>query len=139
VMYTDWFTPPSYTKDTVFGIYGLYYDEPMAAITQGILDSGTVITYGKLDGYTSAIWPTNQVSPLPISITYIEGTTTYTDTWSALATPGNLRIQFVDNMNLYNGISNAHQFRCIIIPGGVNVPASIDYAGLQRYFRIQDN
>lgn len=139
VMYTGWFTPSTWTKDTVFGIYQFNFNEPMPAITQAILDGGTVITYGKLDGYTSAIWPTNQISALPIIVTYMEGTTTYTDTWSAFATVGNLEIQFVDNQNLYNGISNAHQFRCIIIPGGVSVPASIDYPSMLHYFRIQDN
>ena len=121
VFYSDWFTPGSYTKDTVFGIYQFYYNDSTTAITQAILDSGVVITFGQLDGYTTAIWPTSQVAALPITISYIEGATTYTDTWSALATPGNLQIQFVDNLNLYNGISNAHKFRYVIIPAGASV------------------
>ena len=33
-------------------------------------------------------------------------------------TTGNLTIQLVDDMNVYGGISNAHQFRYIVIPGG---------------------
>jgi hypothetical protein len=131
VIYSDWFTPSAYTKDTVFGIYGFYFNETAPGITQPILDSGTVITFGKLDGYTSAIWPTNQVSALPIVVTYIEGTTIYNDTWSALVTPGNLKIQFVDDKNLYSGISNAHQFRYIIIPGGIKSNAII--SKLQQY------
>ncbi|HEV3326502.1 MAG TPA: hypothetical protein VG052_12885, partial [Puia sp.] len=102
-----------------------YYNDSTSAITQGILDSGVVITFGKLDGYTPAIWPTNQVSALPITITYMEGSTVYNDTWSALVTPGNLRIQFVDDKNLYNGISNAHQFRYVIIPAGAKVGSSV--------------
>jgi hypothetical protein len=118
VIYSQWFTPPTYKKDTVFGLYGFIYNDSTTDITQPVLDSGIVLTYGKLDGYTSVIWPTNQVAQLPITVTYLEGSTTYIDTWQALATLGNLAIQFQDDLNLYNGISNAHQFRYIIIPGG---------------------
>ncbi|SDS50341.1 hypothetical protein SAMN05216490_1271 [Mucilaginibacter mallensis] len=139
VMYTDWFTPPTYKKDTVFGVYGFSAKEAIPAITQSILDNGTVITYGKLNGYVSSIWPTNQVSELPISITYMDGSAANIDTWSAFATPGTLEIRLVSSLNAYGGISNAHQFRCIVIPGGVNIPATIGYAALQRYLRIKDN
>src|SRR5580698_1766776 len=49
VIYSDWFTPASYIKDTVFGTWGFYYDSAVAAITQTILDSGTVMSrrYGR--------------------------------------------------------------------------------------------
>ncbi|MHA4806999.1 hypothetical protein ACX0G9_02770 [Flavitalea flava] len=139
VMYTNWFTPSSYIKDTVFGIWGFYHDEAIPAITSAILNGGAVLTYGKLDGYNPVIWPTSQVAQLPISITYLNGAVANIDTWSALVTLSNVRIQLTSSTNAYGGISNAHQFRCIIIPGGVNVPASIDYPGVLRYFRIKDN
>ena len=125
VIYSDWFTPVAYVKDTVFGTWGFYYDSAVAAITQPILDSGTVITFGKLDGYNPAIWPTNQVEALPIAITYMDGSTPNIDTWQALLTPGNLRIQLQSSLNAYGNISNAHQFRYIIIPGGVKTNASV--------------
>jgi hypothetical protein len=125
VIYSNWFTPASYIKDTVFGTWGFYYDSAVAAITQTILDSGTVITFGKLDGYVTSIWPTNQVEALPIVITYMDGATADIDTWSALLTPGNLRIQLQSSLNAYGGISNAHQFRYVIIPGGVKTNASV--------------
>lgn len=125
VIYSDWFTPDVYVKDTVYGTYGFYYDSAVAAITQTILDSGTVITFGKLDGYVTSIWPTNQVEALPIVITYMYGSTADIDTWSALLTPGNLRIQLQSSLNAYVGISNAHQFRYIIIPGGIKTNASV--------------
>ena len=131
VIYSGWFTPPSWTEDTVFGIYQFFYNDSTTAITQGVLDSGVVMTFGQLDGYITSIWPTNQVAQLPIAITYMEGSTTYTDTWSALATPGNLQIQFVNNMNLYGGISNAHKFRYVIIPGGASVGTTSENPGLK--------
>jgi hypothetical protein len=119
VIYSDWFTPAAYKKDTIFGSYGFNYDKADAAITQKIIDSGTVITYGKLDGYNPIIWPTAQVSALPINITYLSGSSSNIDTWSSLVTPGNLRIRLVSSLNAYGSISNAHLFRYVIIPGGV--------------------
>jgi hypothetical protein len=130
VTYSQWFTPATWVKDTVFGIYGFYYNKATTDITQQVVDSGLVLTYGKLDGYTTAIWPTSQVAQLPITITYMEGSTTYTDVWSALVTTGNLEIQFVDNMDLYGGISNAHQFRYIVIPGGMKSAVASQQPGL---------
>jgi hypothetical protein len=118
VIYSGWFTPAAYKKDTIFGSYGFYYDNATTDITQQALDSGTVLTFGKLDGYNPVIWPTNQVAQLPISLVYENGTTGNVDVWSALATPGNLRIQLVSSTNAYSSISNAHQFRYVIIPGG---------------------
>ena len=43
VIYSDWFTPTTYVKDTVFGIWGFRYDKAATNITQQVLDSGTVI------------------------------------------------------------------------------------------------
>ncbi len=119
VIYSDWFTPAAYKKDTIFGSYGFNYDKADPAITQKIIDSGTVITYGKLDGYNPIIWPAAQVSALPIVLTYLSGSNANIDTWSALVTPGNLRIRLVSSLNAYGSISNAHLFRYVIIPGGV--------------------
>ena len=118
VIYGDWFTPNAYKKDTIFGIYGFNFDKPVAAITQPILDSGAVLVYGKLLGYTPSVWPASQVSQLPISLTYKQSGNTQEDTWSGHASPGNLRIRFVNDHNEYNAIATQHRFRYIIIPGG---------------------
>ena len=126
VIYSDWTTPATYTKDTIFSSYHFYANIAASKITQDILDHGTVLVYGKLDGYTTVIWPTAQVSPLPITITYMEGATVYNDTWQAFTTLGNIKIDFVDDKNLYGSISNAHQFRYVIIPGGVHTLAHIN-------------
>ncbi|MGF7038972.1 hypothetical protein [Mucilaginibacter lappiensis] len=138
VMYTDWFTPATYTKDTVFGSWGFYHDISIPAITQAVLDHGTVIAFAKLNGYNPSIWPTNQVGQLPVAITYIQGTANI-DTWSSFSSLGKVRIKLVSSLNLYISISNAHQFRFVIIPGGVSVPGTLNYTALQRYLRIPEN
>jgi hypothetical protein len=126
VVYSDWFTPPSYIKDTIFGTWGFDYNKAVTEITQQVIDSGAVITFGKLDGYVTSVWPTNQVAPLPILITYMDGSSPNIDTWSAYLTPGNLRINLVSSLNAYGSISNAHQFRYVIIPsGGTKNDASV--------------
>ena len=137
VIYSAWVTPATYTKDTIFSTYHFYANIAATKITQAILDHGTVIVYGKLDGYTTTIWPTDQVSALPIAITYEEGATTYTDTWSSLVTLGNVKIDFVDDKNLYGSISNAHQFRYVIIPGAVLTASIKQHVNLKDYNQVK--
>lgn len=120
VKYSAWFTPAQYTKETIFGIHNFSYNQPAPEITQQIIDTGTVLTFGKLLGYSDLIWPASQVSQLPINVTYYQSPASQTDTWSALITPGNLKIRFVNNNNIYNSIANNHMFRYIIIPGAVS-------------------
>jgi hypothetical protein len=126
VIYSDWVTPATYTTTTVFGTDHFDTDIAASKITQAVLDNGTVLVYGKLNGYTPVIWPTDQVSILPIEITYMSGTTQNIDSWSALCTPGNVRIDLASSSNAYGSISNAHSFRYVIIPGGVHTLGSIN-------------
>ncbi|MEO8405352.1 MAG: hypothetical protein ABI480_12175 [Chitinophagaceae bacterium] len=139
VKFSEWFTPDVYKKDTTFGIYGFSYIKPAAGITQAVLDSGTVLVFGKLLGYNPLEWPTDQVGQLPITLTYVQGTT-MTDTWSASEKAGNLKIRFVNDKNYYNSISNAHKFRYIIIPGGVSTArmASYDYHDICKQYNIPE-
>lgn len=118
VVYGEWYTPAAYDVTTVFGMKKFTNTVAVPEITQELLDNGVVLVYGKLLGYNPSIWPAGQVSQLPITLTYVSGSTVY-DTWSALATVGNLKIEFVNSGNIYNSISNAHQFRFVAIPGGV--------------------
>ncbi|NML20929.1 hypothetical protein HHL16_08590 [Pseudoflavitalea sp. G-6-1-2] len=117
VIYSAWFTPDKYIKDTVFGVWGFKYNKAAPEITQRILDSGVVLTFGRLSGYNPSIWPDNQVSQLPISVNYISGGQ-QEDVWSAYASPGNLRIRFTNDHNYWTTIANAHSFRYVIVPGG---------------------
>jgi hypothetical protein len=126
VIYSDWVTPVTYTTSTVFGTYHFYADIAASKITQAILDNGTVLVYGKLNGYNPVVWPSNQVSILPIEITYMSGSTQNIDSWSGLCTLGNIRIDLASSSNAYSSISNAHSFRYVIIPGGVHTLGSIN-------------
>ena len=123
VIFSDWFKPDTYKKDTIFGIWGFNYIQDAPAITQNVLDSGTVIVYGKLLGYNPLVWPVTQIAPLPISLTYVSGGTT-TDTWSSLVSVGTVKIRFVNDKNTYGSISNAHLFRYVIIPGAKKATAT---------------
>ncbi len=116
VMASNWFIPSSYTLSTGFGgIKVLDHDQAAPDITQEIIDSGVVLVYGKLRGYSTSIWPTNQVSLLPITLTYGQSPTNI-DTWTAILSAGNIKIRFVNNINTYTSIGTTHQFRYVIIP-----------------------
>ena len=122
--YSDWFTPVNYTVTTKFGTINLDYTQAAPGITQDILDKGTVLVYGKLNGYATTLWATDQTAQLPIQIHYRIGTAINIDTWSALPTAGNLRINLVSSTNAYSNdqaISHNHAFRYVIIPGGVKI------------------
>jgi hypothetical protein len=116
VIYSNWYTPSTYKKDTIFGIWGFSHTQAAPAITQAVLDSGTVLVFGKMLGYNPAVWPTGTVGQLPIMINYMQGGL-QVDTWQYYATVGNLRIRFTNDHNIYTSIANQHQFRYIIIPG----------------------
>ncbi len=141
VYYSDWFTPATYAKDTIFGT--AHFDANIAAslITQNIIDKGSVFVFAKLNGYNPVIWPTDQVSSLPILINYMSGTTPDLDTWSDNVTVGNIQIDLTSSINAYGSISNAHQFRYIIIPGGIHATSSVNlknYQEVQKAFHIKD-
>lgn len=117
VIYSNWFTPATYKKDTLFGIWGFNHTIAVPDITQSILDSGSVLTFARMYGYNPAVWPAGTVGQLPIIINYMQGGL-QVDTWQAYATLGNWRVRFTNDHNIYTTIANQHQFRYIIIPGG---------------------
>ena len=101
VKYSDWFKPDTYTSATVFSMTLFSCDKAAPEITQQVLDSGVVLTYAKLFGYSATIWPAGQVSQLPVSLTYVLTAGSTEDTWSALLTPQKLTIRFVNSDNIY--------------------------------------
>lgn len=124
VIYSEWFSAPAWDTATIFGIRNFSYTRAAPEITQAVLDNGVVLTYAKLLGYTPQVWPTDRVAQLPVAITYVQGNT-QVDSWSAQAAPGNLRISFTNNNNIYQTVNTAHQFRYVIIRGGVPVSAAV--------------
>ena len=130
VIYSPWFTADNFTEATVYGIKNMYYVKSAPQITQEILDTGVVLVYGNLSGYVSTVWPAGQVSQLPISLTYVQGGQTMTDTWSAVQTVGKLTMKFINDKNYYtaSGLSTVHKFRYVIIPGGVAGKQNLDYS-----------
>lgn len=139
VIYSDWIKPATYTKTVVFGLNNLNYDITTPQVTQAILDKGTVLVYARLNGYVPSIWPTDQVSVLPIALNYLSGTTSEIDTWSARVTLGKIQINFVNNNNLYSSLATTHSFRYVIIPGGVHTTATVNlknYNEVKQAFHI---
>ena len=137
VIYSAWITPSSYLSSVAAGITHLDADIPAAAITQAMLDSGSVQVYGKLNVYDPTIWATGQVSQLPISVTFRNGRQTYIDTWSALVTVGNVRIDFVDDRNFYTSLTPTSQFRYVIIPGAVLTGVAKHHINLNNYNEVK--
>ena len=137
VIYSAWVTPATYVKTTIFGTVYFSYDLAASKITQNILDKGAVIVYGKLNGYNPVIWPTDQVSALPIVITYMSGSTANIDTWAARDTIGSIHISLTSSTNAYGSISNAHQFRYVIIPGAQLTAAIKNHVNLKNYGEVK--
>lgn len=123
VKYSEWFQPEAYGFTTLYGIRNFSYDKVAPEITQQVLDSGMVLVFGRLLGYNATVWPANQVSQLPISLTYIQAGATNADTWSALTAPQKLTIRFVNDKNYYTTVATTHLFRYIILPGGSKISA----------------
>ena len=137
VIYSAWITPSSYLSSTAAGITHLDADIPAAQITQAMLDSGSVQVYGKLTVYDTTVWKAGQVSQLPISVTFRNRNQTYIDTWSALVTVGNVRIDFVDDRNFYTSLTPTSQFRYVIIPGAVLAGVTKHHINLNNYNEVK--
>ncbi len=140
VIYSDWYQPTTYASSTIFGLTHLDANITATKITQAVIDNGVVLVFGKLLGYNTAIWPVTQVSELPIVLNYVEGGT-QSDTWSANVSVGKITIDFTNNTNHYTALSTAHQFRYVIIPGGVKATSGInlkDYNQVKAAFHINN-
>lgn len=143
VIYSDWIKPATYTKTTVFSTIHFSYTITEAQITPDILDKGTVIVYGKLNGYNPVIWPVDNVGMLPIVITYLVGTDNNIDTWSSTISLGKIQLDVTSSLNQYSSISNSHSFRYVIIPGGIHSAAVAhtnfrNYEEVKRTFHLSD-
>ena len=75
-------------------------------------------------GYSLHFWPKDRVSLLPIVLVRRRGKDTVTDAWSAHPSAGNLQIDFSSSDN--SNPSYSHQFRYVIIPGGLKTLGGAD-------------
>lgn len=120
---------------TSIGYAGDFYLDLSSHILYGPKSSEGWGTGFSMAGPTGASGA-NQVQEMPVSLTY----NNMTDTWSSIITPGNVEIDFVNSQNFYTqGFSDAHEFRCVIVPGGVNIPAGLHGSELMRYLRVPAN
>lgn len=138
VIYSDWFTANDaggWSQEEGFGdMVTIYFDFSAPEISQEVLDTGTILVYGKLIGYVSSIWGDDEVSLLPIVVMYTQSGDTFIDNWDFRSTLQNIRITFQNNQNFYSagGISTVHSFRYIIIPA--NVPAKMNVPDYSNYY-----
>ena len=115
-MASDWFIASGFTLTTGFGdIKLLDHDHAAPEISQDIIDTGVVLVYGNLRGYTTTIWPFNRVALLPITLTYNVSPADI-DTWTAILSAGNINIRFINNNNKYNSVASVHRFLYVVIP-----------------------
>lgn len=105
VIYGDWFVPNTWESSAVYGIKHFDFTLTVPAITQDILDTGTMLTYADLKNL--ATWPDGQVGQMPINVHIISLGTPHTLVWSAFATFGSLRVNIYDTENYYEGLSRA--------------------------------
>lgn len=145
VIYSAWVTVPTWTKTTLYGLQNFSYNIAAPKITADILNTGVVLVYAKLNGYNTTLGLQDNPVQLTYNLAYQEGNVTTTDTWSFLTSTGNVKINFINDKNTYGSISTQHQFRYIIIPGGVSTSkkASVDYQKMSyrevcHYLNIQE-
>lgn len=127
VIYSEWFGPGFnggtewQGRESFGGAKENYFDLPTDDITVELIETGAVIVYAKLEGYTTSVWPSGEVAALPVTLTYIMSGETHIDTWGFRLTEGNLRITFQNSQDFFepSGMNVDHRFRYVIIPGGM--------------------
>lgn len=132
VVASDWFTPNPYLLSPESGGNDfLQHDIAVPEITKEILDNGVVLVYGRLESYAPSIWPTDQVTLMPITVKYGDGIINNVDIWSANLSLGNIQIQVINDNNDYSflPIDPKFNFRYVIIPSSKMIEKSaIDYS-----------
>ncbi len=137
VIASDWFAPDSdsYTVTaTSQGFFFLEHDKAVPEITQETLDNAVVLVYARLNAYETAVWPNNQASLMPITLTHGANAITQIDTWSALISVGNIKIRITNQNQDYSFQTNdldPSSFRYVIIPSSQTTKeAVLDYKSM---------
>jgi hypothetical protein len=132
VEYTPWITPVNgYGNTNTFQIW-TYVTLP--ALSQTIIDQGTVFVYSDMEGYPPLEWSPNYATPLPATVP----TPTSTDYWSYNFQPQTVRIIVFDTTNTFTFDQlYATHFRIVLVPGGVSIPSGTGFDELLRYMRTR--
>jgi len=116
VIYSEWFTPNSGNWQKVSDI-NYTYTITESRITQEIVDRGVVLAYSRQS--------TNSASYLlPLTLTTSSSISNYNVGMSF----GNVIINFLELLEPSGQPANNLQFRYVIIPGGVQARANLDYS-----------
>lgn len=149
VIYSDWVIATSWTNTIVYGIDNFSFSIPAPPITTDILNTGMVLVYARLNGYNSLLGLYNNPVQLAHTVSYFFNSVIQNDNWNFIASPGNIEIKFINDHNLYTTTGPAaaiHQFRYIIVPGGVSVSGNkaalnydkTSYAEVCKYLNIPE-
>lgn len=154
VIYSDWFTPVTGTAtawkdgtiaDSQSELRYTYFEKTAPAITQAVLDRGSIQVYAKFARYGTALGPAGTVTSLPATIVYFEKEFGLHSQfiWNYQIRVGHLkitqqRIPYYPNMVYANDT-----FRYVIIPGGqaAGRVAGVDfndYQAVRKYYNIPE-
>lgn len=142
VLASDWF-PLTFEKTLVSGLAHFNSDKAVPEITAEIVEGGTVLVYGRLNGYTDRVWPRDKVAQFPITLMYNSLGNTQINIYKALISEGNIQFNITENYDIHDGQGPANRFRYVIVPSNMTSGKSprpdfkkmsydevIDYLGL---------
>ncbi|SHJ95066.1 collagen-like protein [Pseudozobellia thermophila] len=115
VIASEWFSL-SFEKTLVNGIPHFNGNRAAPEITSDIVEEGTVIVYGKLNGYVESIWPTDKVAQFPITVMHYVLGDTQIAVYKAYISEGNIQINITENNDIHDGVSPYDRFRYVVIP-----------------------
>ncbi|MDO6519489.1 collagen-like triple helix repeat-containing protein [Zobellia uliginosa] len=115
VIASEWF-PLTFEKTIVNELPHYNSNKAVPEITSEVVEKGTVIVYGKLNGYTENVWPADKVAQFPIMLMYNALENTQIDIYKAFISEGNIQFNLTENYDIHGGVSPYHMYRYIIIP-----------------------
>ncbi|HEX2630885.1 MAG TPA: hypothetical protein VHM26_17840 [Chitinophagaceae bacterium] len=111
VIYSSWVTASTWADTTIGGTTSAIYRRTAAGVTQAVIDNGVVLVYAKLASAN------NSTVQLPYTVISATSNQFYN-----LLYPGAVHV-VNSNLNGSNltgaSVNTTHQFRYVIIPGGV--------------------
>ncbi|NER18699.1 collagen-like protein [Spongiivirga citrea] len=115
VIASDWFGPDGQSQTTNGYTTYAEFERDIENVDPNIINTGTLIVYAKFDNFASEVWPTDYVSPLPLTIS--GGTTDHYFTHYFSNTTLKIRYR-TDPRPEFISFSTSSRFRYVIIPAG---------------------